>query len=424
MKPGDRLSLRIEKPAAGGWMIARADRQVILVSGAVPGEQATVEIDRVGQGVAYARVIAVEESSVDRRVPFVDPTCGGSLYAHINYPRQLEIKSQVITDALTRIGHLDWPEPIGVAASPDEGYRMRSRLHIRRGRLGFLKEATHDLCDVRATRQLLPESCDVLEQIAGGLESQSDLNGELEVSENVAAGDRVVHLEHRTPVSVGRWADITAGLRLTGVTMAPHSERVVRAVIVAGDPHVTDDMSFEGHNVRLRRHVQAFFQGNRFLLHSLIGCVLSQVAASDDVVDLYAGAGLFSIPAAIVRGAHVTAVEGDRFAAADLSSNAQAASGSVEAVHQSVEVFSAGRRRSPAVLIVDPPRTGMSKDALTGAIQLKPRKVVYVSCDVATLARDTRRLVDAGYALSSVTGFDLFPNTPHVETVVVLRSSH
>src|SRR5262245_6894834 len=142
MRPGDKVSLRIEKPAAGGWMIARSAGQVILVAGVVPGEQAVVNIDRIGNGVAYGHASTIEEPSTDRRPAFVDPACGGCLYAHITYARQLDIKAQVIADALARIGRIPWKDPIPVAASPDEGYRMRSRLHLRDGRIGFFREGT------------------------------------------------------------------------------------------------------------------------------------------------------------------------------------------------------------------------------------------------------------------------------------------
>ena len=121
------------------------------------------------------------------------------------------------------------------------------------------------------------------------------------------------------------------------------------------------------------------------------------------------------MPAAIVCGATVTAVEGDRAAAADLEWNATQAAGAVRVVHQSVEEFTAGARHPPDLLIVDPPRTGMSREALAGAIRLGARRIVYVSCDVATLARDARRLVDGGYRIAATAAFDMFPNTPHVE---------
>jgi tRNA/tmRNA/rRNA uracil-C5-methylase (TrmA/RlmC/RlmD family) len=116
-------------------------------------------------------------------------------------------------------------------------------------------------------------------------------------------------------------------------------------------------------------------------------------------------------------------VEGDRFGAADLAANLAQAGGLGEALHQSVELFVARPHRVPSVVIVDPPRTGMSKEAMTGALRLNARTVVYVSCDVATLARDTRRFVESGYDIQSISAFDLFPNTPHVETVVVMKRS-
>jgi tRNA/tmRNA/rRNA uracil-C5-methylase (TrmA/RlmC/RlmD family) len=138
------------------------------------------------------------------------------------------------------------------------------------------------------------------------------------------------------------------------------------------------------------------------------------------VLDLYAGVGLFS--AALAAGGHadVTAVEGNRTAADDLKRNLASARGASSARHQSVETYLA--TDPPAriqTIVVDPPRTGMSKQALAGAVALRADRMVYVSCDVATLARDARTLIDAGYALTSMRAFDLFPNTAHVETLAV-----
>jgi 23S rRNA (uracil1939-C5)-methyltransferase len=167
--------------------------------------------------------------------------------------------------------------------------------------------------------------------------------------------------------------------------------------------------------------VLAFFQGNRYLLRDLIARVVGHVPEESQMVDLYAGTGLFAVSAAAVRGARVTAVEADPIAARDLETNVETTNGRVRAVRQSVEAFTASGRHRPDVVIVDPPRTGMSRRALTGAIGLEARTAVYVSCDVATLARDARRLLDAGYALRQIDAFDLFPNTPHVETVVLFE---
>ena len=423
LTPDQLHTLDIERPAAGGRMIARAEGQVVLVDGAIPGERAVVRVDRIGKGVAYGHVTAIETASPDRRDPFTDRTCGGCLYAHIAYPRQLEIKSLVIADALSRIGKIQWPSAINVAASAVEGYRMRARLHLRHGRIGFFREGTHDLCDARGTRQLLPETSDVLDRLAAGLSDVVD-DAEVEVSETVNGSGRAIHVEslagHHT-----RFQSALAGLEgldgWTGLTVTSAGGGQDATIFATGEPYVSDALSIEGCEFSLRRHVLSFFQANRYLLRDLVTMVLRHIPPDQDVLDLYAGAGLFAVSAAVARNARVTAVEGDRYSALDLEVNAAQTGGAVEAVHQAVEEFFGRSRRRPGVLIVDPPRTGMSKASLGAAVGLKAPRVVYVSCDVATLARDLARFLAAGYHIVGIDAFDLFPNTPHVEMVVGLE---
>ncbi len=406
-------------------MIARLHGQIVLVSGAIPGERVTARIDKLGKGVVYAQTVSVEEASPDRREPFTDPACGGCLYAHIDYPRQLEIKALVIADAFGRIGHIPLKAAVAVAHGDSRHYRMRARLHFRDGVAGFFREGTHKLCDARATRQLLPDTCDVIDRLGAALRTGGvDASCELDISENIEASQRAVHIDSTLPIDARVSADLA---RIEGISGL--SERVVReggsfspAHVVGGDPHVTDVLSIDRHTIAVRRHVLAFFQGNRFLLRDLAAHVVSQIAEEGDVVDLYAGTGLFAIAASVVRGVRVIAVEGDRVAAQDLAENAAAAGSGVESVYLAVETFTARRAAPPGTVIVDPPRTGLSKEALQGVVRLAAGRVVYVSCDVATLARDARRLLDAGYRVDHITAFDLFPNTPHVETVVTFST--
>jgi tRNA/tmRNA/rRNA uracil-C5-methylase (TrmA/RlmC/RlmD family) len=165
---------------------------------------------------------------------------------------------------------------------------------------------------------------------------------------------------------------------------------------------------------RLARHARSFFQGNRYLLSTLVDHVVADVG--ERVLDLYAGVGLFSVAAAAAGRGSVIAVEGDRFAAADLEKNAEGLD--IEVHGAAVETFLTRRGNAASTVIVDPPRTGMSKEATTGVIALRAPRLVYVSCDVATLARDTRLLLDGGYRIEHIRAFDLFPNTAHVETVI------
>ena len=166
------------------------------------------------------------------------------------------------------------------------------------------------------------------------------------------------------------------------------------------------------------RRAPAFFQGNRYLVGSLVRRVL-EVSPGDRVVDLYAGVGLFSVAIA-ARGARVSAVEAEPFAAADLAMNAAAWSGRLQVAHETVEDAVARRPSSPPdVVVLDPPRTGVSAEALAGLTAWRVPRLVYVSCDPPTLARDAARLITGGYQLASLDGFDMFPNTPHVEAVAV-----
>ncbi len=402
-------------------MIARADGQVVLVSGALPAEVVRAQIERVGKGVAFAAATAIEEASPDRREPFTDPLCGGCLYAHIAYPRQLTLKAEVIADAFGRIAHLPLGRPVPVAGSPEEGYRMRARLHVQGSRIGFFREGTHQLCDARSTRQLLGATSDVLDSLAARVDSAGARVRELEVSENNQATERAIHPDAAVPIDPASFASFVDIEGVTGLSLGVMGQ----TGLVSGNSYVTDTLTIDGHELTLRRHVQAFFQGNRFLLAALVQHVAAQADVPQDslVVDLYAGAGLFALALAAVRQARVTAVEGDRFSAEDLAHNAAASDGRITPLHESVESFTAARRATPAAVVVDPPRTGLSREALEGAIRLGARQLIYVSCDVATLARDARRLVDAGYELGHVAAFDLFPNTPHVETVAVFGRS-
>ena len=171
----------------------------------------------------------------------------------------------------------------------------------------------------------------------------------------------------------------------------------------------------------LHRHPESFFQANRYLLPQLVGAVIDAVPDDGEILDLYAGVGLFSVTLAATGRERIVAVEGDRASGSDLRRNAAACGAAVRAILGSVEQYVQSRTRAPATVIVDPPRAGISREAMQAIVRLGAARMVYVSCDPATMARDARRLVDGGYRLESLRAFDLFPNTPHVETMGVFR---
>lgn len=430
LEHGDRVTLQIEKPASGGWMIARHEGQVVLVSGAIPGERVVADVTRADRSVAYATVVDVLEPHADRRPWRGDWTCGGASYAFIAYPRQVALKAEVVTDAFARIGRLQLPSPVDVTPSEERGYRLRARLHVQEGRIGFYRETTHELCDPASTGQLLDETCRVLDQIRMKLKKlDARPVSAIELAENASGTERVVHLQLRPGpgLRTAAYAPLAGTRGLTGATCALSTGAAT--VRLGGDPHVHDVIRFDGaagpesvDEARLQRHVRSFFQGNRFLLQTLADAVRGAVSAQRDeeVIDLYAGVGLFAVALAAGGWQQVVAVEGDRSSADDLRANAVPFEGRVHAFQMPVEEYLRVRSGPPAsTIIVDPPRTGLSREASDAAIAHGAREIVYVSCDVATLARDARRIVDAGYELTSARAFDLFPNTPHVETLCV-----
>jgi 23S rRNA (uracil1939-C5)-methyltransferase len=417
---GSRVALDIEKPAVGGRMLARHHGQVVLVWGAIPGERVMARIERTGKGVAYAETTEVLSASPDRREVAGDWRCGGKVFAHVNYPRQLQLKGEIMRDALGRIGRVPLSAVPAVMESPDQGYRMRARIHADGGRLGFYREGTHHLCDARATGQLLPATNAWIASAQQTLERRG-LAGlaAIELAEDVSGNMRACHLELYPGADESAFAALADGL--TGLS-ARRTDRP-DTVRIAGTPTITDtirprpgDMST---TLQLCRDVRAFFQGNRFLLERLVQHVVGLVPPGP-IVDLYAGVGLFGLALAAAGAEAVTLVEGDPIGGVDLTRNAEPFGVRTRVERRGVEAYLADpRHRGPATIIVDPPRAGISKEAIGGIVQRSPRCIVYVSCDVATLARDARILIDAGYELVEVTGLDLFPNTAHVESVAL-----
>jgi 23S rRNA (uracil1939-C5)-methyltransferase len=418
MDAGTLLSLDIEKPAAGGRMLARHGGQVVLVWGAIPGERVTARVERTAKGVIYAETAQVLSPSPDRRADVVDWRCGGNVLAFIDYPRQLEIKGQIIHDALARIGRVRLAATPAVVGSPEHGYRMRARLHVSNGRIGFYREGTHTLCGAAPTRQLA-DATNVWIAAMEELIARHALTGlaALDVAENIGGNERACHLELHAGVETSGYAPLSDGL--TGLSAARADRAGVE--VLSGTPVVTDVLN----GLRLQRDARAFFQGNRFLVTDLVQRVVS-LAGSGPIVDLYAGVGLFGLSLAAAGAERVIAVEGDPISGKGLVSNAEPFGDRVRVERRSVEQFLAlvrARRDdlSGAAVIVDPPRSGMTREALAGAIAMQPARIVYVSCDVATFARDTRTLVDAGYELAELTGVDLFPNTAHVESIALFN---
>ena len=406
-------------------MLARHHGEIVLVWGAIPGERVAARVERHAKGLLFAETIDVLSASADRRSLAHDWRCGGNVLAHVSYPRQLQLKSEIIRDAFGRIGRIPLTGSPAVVGSPEAGYRIRARLHAQDGRLGFYREGTHELCDAARTAQLSSATNVWLTHAESVLSAmpreRRSAVAAIEVAESVVGDQRACHVELHSDSPPATYVALADGLVGLSATPADGTE-----VYRVGAPTITDVISpcENGAALRLQRDVRAFFQGNRFLVERLVRYVLTQIQPGP-AVDLYAGVGLFGLSLAASGTGMVTVVEGDPVSSADLQRNAEPFGDRVHVERRSVESYLSRpvRKTDGASVIIDPPRTGVSRDAMAGLLRARPKTVVYVSCDVATLARDARAFIDAGYELGALTAMDLFPNTAHVESIATFTHS-
>ena len=420
------IELTVERPAVGGRMIARHDGRVVLVGGAIPGERIRAAVERSRPGVVLARTVEVLDGSPDRRPVAGPAVCGGRSFAHIAYRRQVELKSEIVRDAFRRIGQIALPAPPPVVPSPETGYRMRARLHVGDGRLGFHEEGSHRVCDAAGTGQLLPKTERLVGALAGYVDTLASIGARtVELAEDLDGTQCAVQVAVQgDPVNVDEALQPVAAV--TGVTglSVVSGKSCGAGRVVAGTPYVVDAiaafLSGAAQPASLRRHAASFFQSNRYLVPQLVAAVAG-LTECDEVVDLYAGVGLFAVSLAAIRGGSVTAVERDPCSVADLVSNAASLGSAVQVIRAPVEAFlkRCGGLEG-ATAIVDPPRAGLSREVATRLARRRPARIVSVSCDVATQARDLRALGESGYRVDQIQVFDMFPNTPHIETVVSL----
>lgn len=416
MDPGTLVTLTTERPVAGGWMLARHDGAIVFVAGALPGEVVEARIRRVQKGTAWADVVSVLQASADRTGDY-NP-CGGNVLGHATYDAQLRMKAAVIDDAFRRVGRCTLPTPPDVVPSPPTGYRMRARLHVQQGQVGFYREQTHVLCPVSQAGQLSKDAEAVVDGLNAQPHSLRDAGAVfVELSENREGSQRALHVvvkDGGDPTALGSLGEMPG---VTGLSWSRDGSP--RVTVVSGQTEIGETFTHGERAWALTRNVRAFFQGNRFLLESLVQHVCGQLHRGG-VADLYAGVGLFSVAATALGHVPVVAVESDAVAGHDLRENGRAWRGLLQTRVTSVEDYLRSHRAlAVATVIVDPPRTGLSRQVLAALIAQQVARVVYVSCDVATLARDARTWLDAGYRLTAVRAFDLFPQTAHIETVAV-----
>jgi 23S rRNA (uracil1939-C5)-methyltransferase len=424
---GDVVDLSIEKAVYQGQGLGRHQGQVVFVPGAFPGDRLRVRVSSVSRDYARAAIETVLEPSRERRpAPCrFHVRCGGCSYQELGYEAQRRIKGAVLAETLRR-GGLAWEEEIEVVASPEQGWRTRARFHLTlRGgtpRLGLYQAGSREVVDLDECLQVSAAMNRALGAMRREMEARPDVWRQvhgIELAES-DLGDRLVAaLDTSLPSAQAARLHRLAGAvpDLTGLGVLPGRAGRRSYLHLKGEPYVTARVA----GLELRAHVGSFFQGNRFLLEPLVREVVDRTPEGGTVLDLYAGVGLFALALA-GRAERVLAVEHSAAAARDASFNARTAGiGNLRVERRRVEeMLRSGTAQRSERVILDPPRTGAGEEVVAAVAARHPESVVYVSCDPTTLARDLRRFGALGYRPASIRGFDLFPDTYHLETVVQL----
>lgn len=383
------IAVTIERILPGGLGLAHADGRTLLVALAAPGDRVRVRVERVQGRVAFASIVEIISPSparVEPACPYFG-RCGGCDFQQLNYEAQLEAKVAIIRDCLRRIARIEFTNEIPMTASPNIWhYRSRAQWQYdaQRMQLGYFERASHRVCDVAACPVLVPELEATLESLRAQMKDGALPHGLTEFQ--AVAGD-------------------------DGSSLAPpapeHPTREVSRII-------------GGH--RYRFSADGFFQINHELLEPLIAAATDE-ARGDTAVDLYCGAGLFTLPLAQCF-TRVYGVEANATAINYARRNLQAAhldNATFETAHVGEWLMENSERLAPVdFVLLDPPRAGAEDGAIDGLLALRPQHISYISCDPATLARDLKALAAGGYRLDSLAAFDMFPQTHHVETVARL----
>jgi 23S rRNA (uracil1939-C5)-methyltransferase len=430
--------LQIESLAYGGDGVAHlADGRAAFVRGSCPGDVIAAEITQDRGNFVRAEIREVIEASADRVVPPCPyfGVCGGCSWQHVSATAQLAAKRRAVVDALTRIGGIPDAEQrvaAAVASPRDYGYRNKIELVAKMSRtgltLGYHKAGSDEVITVDSCLLLPPKYAKAPKALSGALRYLSGTQdlGLRRVGLRVATNTRDAEVAvWTTPGPFPRKAASTTlgqALKSTSIVRVLNKgtdkERKVAGVeVLSGKGHWKERLL--GRTMTIS--APSFFQVNTGAAETLINLVLEAIAAdgSDIVVDLYAGAGTFTLPLT-EAGGDVIAVEAASSAVRDLRRNLDEAQAFAEVVGGDAA------RELPNLgyvdaLLVDPPRVGLAPEMIAAIAATKARTVVYVSCDPATLARDTKGLVALGYEFEGATPVDLFPQTYHVETVATFR---
>ena len=374
--------IRIERLVAGGFGLGRHEGKVLLVPLTAPGDEVEVKLPERGAKSRLARIVTPGPDRVEPPCRHFG-VCGGCDLMQLSYPAQLRVKLEMVAETIERIGGRNLLSTVGEVGIEANPVPLHSRIRAtwqptETGTAGYFRRGSHEVIEI--------DDCPILDQALEGVRS------ELRIS------DKVHGLTNGTDVSLAA---------------AQGSAELIE---------------FDVADARILASADAFFQASSGLLDKFVRHVVHLAGRGRPTyaVELYSGVGLFTVSLASHVG-QVDAIESSMSAVELARKNVQRNCLRNVACHvESTERWVArqfGNNPRPEIIVVDPPRIGLSDVVLSGMLRIEPHRIVYVSCDPATFARDARRIVDAGYHMTNLTVFDLFPQTHHTETVAAFDRS-
>ncbi len=444
-KRGDSLTVTIESATIEGAGVARVDGQVLFVAGALPGEQCTIRIEHIGNRALFADLVSVLTPSEHRQKPDCPYTsrCGGSL-RHMDYAQELELKRAHVQNCLTRIGG-QTIEDLPITGAPElDGYRNKVQFPVQEQNgkpvIGFFSARTHTVIPIDDCRIQPPCAGRIRRALLDWMQTYH-----IRAYDEKTHTGYIRHLYIRTGAESGQilvcivanteqlpkkkqlvQTLLTAEPGITSIVFSPNCKKGntilgTRFEPLYGGGTMTDTLC----GLQFRLSVPAFYQVNHAQAERLYEKTVSLagLTVKETVLDLYCGTGTITL--CLARHAKkAVGVEIIPQAIEDAKFNA-AQNRMENAEFYCMDAGSAAKMLEEAgtkldVIVVDPPRKGVSQDVIDAISGMRPQRVVYVSCDPATLARDVKLLTADGYQLKSAEAFDLFPRCAHVETVALL----
>ena len=435
-------TVTIEGYGEGGMGVARIDGRVVFVHGALRGEKCRVLILKTLKSVAFAKVLEVLEPSSERMesdCPYF-PRCGGCTYRHIRYEEELRLKKQRVQDNLSRIGGSDVTVEEILGAQDTLRYRNKAQYPVSKdGAVGFYRARTHEVIECEHCLLVRPEADAAAEALREYMQSchvagydektGRGLIRHLYVRSNAAGESLICVLVNGDKLP--KEDRLVALLRdacpkCTGIVLGTNTKK---GNVILGDRYRTlwgsDRLEDTLCGKTFKLSVPSFYQVNRAQAERLYAKTIefADLTGQETVLDLYCGAGTITLAlsdhAKKVLGAEIVpeAIDDAREnAARNGVKNAEFFCGDASDVAKKL----ARENLRPDVITVDPPRKGLAADVVESIAEMQPQRVVYVSCDSATMARDVKRLADLGYTARRACAVDMFPRADHVETVVLL----